>query len=258
MINAVRGVQSTVEILYRRYNAFMSTEFLLGIESRKKIVDKIPDLENNLCNQKIYLNNSNKQSSDSNEDKIQAKTENKLNKKKSLDHNEDDTKNKLNKKKSVGSDEDDVQNKPNKKKSSSCSEDDVQVKTKNKSNKKKSSSCSEDDIQINIKKLSSSIKDDVQVNPKKHRHVSEAKKKNVAGKQFFKCANQPGSKIKGLTRYNCPLWEKNGDNKGCFDESGYDIDHIVEHSITADDSIDNLQALCKSCHSVKTKRFMIK
>ena len=50
---------------------------------------------------------------------------------------------------------------------------------------------------------------------------------------------------------------KNDITKGCFDESGYEIDHIVEHSITNDDSLNNLQALCKMCHSVKTKRFMI-
>lgn len=91
----------------------------------------------------------------------------------------------------------------------------------------------------------------------KKRNVSEAKKRNVAGKQFFKCANKPGSKLDKLENYECPLWKKDND-KGSFDESGYDIDHIIEHALTQDDSIANLQALCKSCHSVKTKRFMIK
>lgn len=91
----------------------------------------------------------------------------------------------------------------------------------------------------------------------KNRNVSEAKKKSVAGKQNFKCANKPDANITRIEDYRCPLWEKQGDNQGCFDESGYDIDHIVEHALTYDDSIKNLQALCKSCHSVKTKRFLI-
>ena len=90
------------------------------------------------------------------------------------------------------------------------------------------------------------------------RNVSDAKKKMVAGKQFFKCANTPNSNIERLESYDCPLWKIVGKNAGSFDESGYDIDHIVEHSLTMDDSIDNLQALCKMCHSVKTKRFLIK
>jgi HNH endonuclease/Zinc finger, C3HC4 type (RING finger) len=90
------------------------------------------------------------------------------------------------------------------------------------------------------------------------RNVSEAKKKNVAGKQHYKCANRPGIEIKGLANYECPLWKIKGIKQGSFDESGYDIDHIIEHSITGDDSIENLQALCKMCHSTKTKRFLMK
>ncbi len=58
-----------------------------------------------------------------------------------------------------------------------------------------------------------------------------------------------------MKKYKCPLW--NNDNDGSFDESGYEVDHIVEHCITSDDSYDNLQALCKMCHSVKTKKFLI-
>jgi hypothetical protein len=80
------------------------------------------------------------------------------------------------------------------------------------------------------------------------RKVSEATKKLIAGKQNYKCAA-------GIPDYQCPLWI--GNNKGCFDESGYEIDHIVEYSMSKDDSIKNLQALCRSCHMVKTKRFMI-
>jgi hypothetical protein len=89
------------------------------------------------------------------------------------------------------------------------------------------------------------------------RNVSEAKKKNVALRQRSRCANKPNSNIRGLENYNCNLWKIEGMDMGLFDESGYDIDHIIEHSIIADDSIENLQALCKMCHSVKTKRFLI-
>jgi 5-methylcytosine-specific restriction endonuclease McrA len=89
------------------------------------------------------------------------------------------------------------------------------------------------------------------------RNVSEAKKRNVAGKQYFKCANAPDKQINGIVDYKCPLWQIIGPNQGSFDESGYDIDHIIEHCLTNDDSIDNLQALCKNCHIVKTKRFIM-
>src|ERR1044071_5373644 len=90
------------------------------------------------------------------------------------------------------------------------------------------------------------------------RNISEAKKKNIAGRQFYKCANEPGAKLQGLIEYECPLWNKLGTNKGSFDESGYEIDHIKEYCISADNSIENLQALCKMCHSVKTKRFAMR
>lgn len=88
------------------------------------------------------------------------------------------------------------------------------------------------------------------------RNISESIKKRIAGKQYYKCANYPNSDICKLENYECPLWAKNGNNKGCFDESGYDIDHIEEYSKTKNNSEENLQALCKSCHTVKTKRFM--
>jgi len=90
------------------------------------------------------------------------------------------------------------------------------------------------------------------------RKLSEAKKKNIAGKQYYKCANEPGFNLKGLKNFQCPLWEnKNIKKQGCFNESGYEIDHIIEHCLTKNDEDDNLQALCKMCHSVKTKRFLI-
>lgn len=90
---------------------------------------------------------------------------------------------------------------------------------------------------------------------KTKRTVSLAQKKYIAGKQFNKCANKPKSKLLGLEDYMCPLWKRKDKNAGCFDQSGYEIDHIKEFSLTHDDNNKNLQALCKSCHTVKTKKF---
>ena len=88
------------------------------------------------------------------------------------------------------------------------------------------------------------------------RKVSESLKKYIAGTQSYQCANKPGIVIVGLESYNCPLWrETNSSVPGNFDESGYEIDHIIEHCISQDDTAENLQALCKSCHNVKTMRF---
>ncbi len=89
------------------------------------------------------------------------------------------------------------------------------------------------------------------------REVTQSQKKAVAGKQHHKCKNEPGANLEGLTDYKCPLWTNSETAlRGCFDESSYEIDHIVEHSVSHDDSDSNLQALCKSCHAVKTSRFM--
>lgn len=88
------------------------------------------------------------------------------------------------------------------------------------------------------------------------KNISEAVKKRIAGKQFYKCANKPDTELKGLDRYECPMWKYNIENPGSFDESGYDIDHIEEYCINQNNNEDNLQALCHNCHSVKTKRFI--
>ena len=89
------------------------------------------------------------------------------------------------------------------------------------------------------------------------RNISEKIKKQIAGKQRYRCNNRPESTLRNLEGFSCPLWE-NSDDPGIFDESGYDIDHIVEFSLTMDNSNDNLQALCKVCHKEKTRRFLTK
>jgi hypothetical protein len=86
------------------------------------------------------------------------------------------------------------------------------------------------------------------------RQLRESLKKKIAGKQNYKCANSPNIKLEGIDDYDCLLW-LNGD--GSFDISGYEIDHIEEHCISANDNEDNLQALCSNCHKVKTKNFMM-
>lgn len=90
----------------------------------------------------------------------------------------------------------------------------------------------------------------------KYRSVTEAMKKLVAGRQRFRCANKPGANLERIESYKCPLWILETEDKGLFDESGYDIDHIREFSLTGDNNITNLQALCKSCHAVKTRIFL--
>ena len=88
---------------------------------------------------------------------------------------------------------------------------------------------------------------------------TEAQKRLVAGRQSFKCANNSNVILKGIENYKCPLWLKSdSDNKGSFDQSGYELDHINELSVSGDNSLDNFQALCKSCHCVKTKNFLMK
>lgn len=87
------------------------------------------------------------------------------------------------------------------------------------------------------------------------RKVSVAQKKFVAGRQNYKCANNPEIQLFKIQNYKCPLWRNNGD--GSFDEAGYEIDHIEEYSISQNNNMDNLQALCLSCHKVKTKQFLI-
>jgi 5-methylcytosine-specific restriction endonuclease McrA len=72
------------------------------------------------------------------------------------------------------------------------------------------------------------------------RKVSESTKKQVAGRQRFRCAT--------VSNYTCPLKSEP------FDEAGYDIDHIVELRNGGSNDITNLQALCPACHRVKTVR----
>ena len=83
--------------------------------------------------------------------------------------------------------------------------------------------------------------------------ISNKVKAEVVERQGNRCANNPFNPCINLSDYKCPFWMLNG---GLFDSSGFDIDHIEEFSITGNNDINNLQALCKCCHSVKTKKYM--
>ncbi len=87
----------------------------------------------------------------------------------------------------------------------------------------------------------------------KLRNVSDSLKKSIAGRQNYRCVNNNDVTIRGIDGYICPFWKNHGD--GVFDESGYEIDHIVELCISGNNDEFNLQALCLCCHSVKTSRF---
>lgn len=86
------------------------------------------------------------------------------------------------------------------------------------------------------------------------RKVSKYVKECVVARQANRCANVPSENNRGLEDYQCPLWDSRT-NQGMFDDSGYEIDHIIEVADGGSDHENNLQALCKCCHSVKTSRF---
>lgn len=78
----------------------------------------------------------------------------------------------------------------------------------------------------------------------------------IAGKQHYKCANMPNSKLYGIDNYRCLLWKASGD--GSFDRAGYIIDHIIDYSLFSEFNISDLQALCPSCHNAKMIKLAMK
>ena len=72
-------------------------------------------------------------------------------------------------------------------------------------------------------------------------HISSEKKLLIAGEQKFRCAGD---------KSRCPMWLLNGGN---FDEAGFEIDHYPpwREAFRSDRSV--LQALCHSCHALKTR-----
>jgi 5-methylcytosine-specific restriction endonuclease McrA len=83
------------------------------------------------------------------------------------------------------------------------------------------------------------------------KYISDLKKKIVLERQNNKCANNPDKPALNLENYNCLLWIC---YDGDFDDAGCQFDHINEFSISKDNSLPNIQALCPNCHSVKSKK----
>ena len=84
-----------------------------------------------------------------------------------------------------------------------------------------------------------------------HLKITCKNKKIIIVNQNNKCANSPDNPVTNLTDYKCPFWIY---NYGFVDDSGFNIDHIEEQTLTYNNNLDNLQALCKCCYSVKTKK----
>ena len=85
------------------------------------------------------------------------------------------------------------------------------------------------------------------------RYISQKTKREVLLKQNNKCANNPLNPAVNLRDYECLLWKY---QYGNFDMAGYQYDHIDEYSKYGNNNIENIQALCPSCHCVKTKKFL--
>ena len=76
---------------------------------------------------------------------------------------------------------------------------------------------------------------------------------NTVIKQGNKCANRPGSNIRNIGNFECPRWKF---YNGLFNEdSGFEVDHILEISVGGNNDEKNIQILCLDCHRVKTKNF---
>jgi hypothetical protein len=88
---------------------------------------------------------------------------------------------------------------------------------------------------------------------KQSRYISNENKEIILKRQNYRCANTPDANLYRIGDFPCVLWE--GTRKGVFMESGYEFDHVIEFSLTRENNINNLQALCHSCHAYKTKDF---
>src|SRR3972149_11427259 len=84
------------------------------------------------------------------------------------------------------------------------------------------------------------------------KNISNEKLKTyIAGKQYYRCYYKPLIKILFLENFECPLWKKEDENKGIFDENGFEIENILE--IYDDRQKSKFQALCTKCYMTKQK-----
>lgn len=79
--------------------------------------------------------------------------------------------------------------------------------------------------------------------------ISDSRRLTIAGKQRFRWANSIDPTR--VPCYTCPF----SHDGGSFDESCFEIDHILELASEGSNDDSNLQALCICCHRVKTRRF---
>ena len=228
-IREFRPIQENLYNLHKQYSLTISTKYLSKKESNKKLVDKIPDLENNSYNQKISSSKSS-----SSEDYPQTKVKNKSSKRESSSSSEDypqtKVKNKSSKRESSSSSEDYPQskakNKSSKRESSSSSEDYPQSKAKNKSSKRESSSSSEDYPQAKVKNKSSKRE-----SSSSSEDYPQSKAKNKSSKRESSSSSEdyPQAKVKNKSSKRKSSSSSEDDEqleteKSISDESSSDID----------------------------------
>ena len=85
------------------------------------------------------------------------------------------------------------------------------------------------------------------------RYISQETKRQVLLRQDNRCANHPLYPAMNLSDYQCKLWKY---ENGFFDQAGCQYDYIDEYSNYGNNTVNNIQALCPSCHCVKTKKFL--
>ena len=96
-------------------------------------------------------------------------------------------------------------------------------------------------------------KPDIDNKPKKNYGFTEAQKNKIKNRQHNKCNNFPHSNFQKKYGFECPL-HSHPIRKGHWDIEGCEIDHIIPKHQGGDNSVRNGQALCLSCHAVKTKQ----
>jgi hypothetical protein len=101
----------------------------------------------------------------------------------------------------------------------------------------------------------------------RRRPITKPEKEMLIQQQFYKCANLWDTGfigwVTGCEGYKCPLWRIPGNHgqldrydankKGPLDYL-FDVDHKIDLGCGGTNDILNLQILCPSCHSYKTKK----
>lgn len=112
------------------------------------------------------------------------------------------------------------------------------------------------DTSVNIPSIVTKISSKVwQTKPghKKNYGFTEAQKKKIKNRQHNKCNNFPHSNFQKKYGFECPL-HSHPIREGHWDIEGCEIDHIIPKHLGGKNTVNNGQALCLSCHAVKTKQ----